>query len=208
MMLSISYGMSSHGVVAGCSQRQGRCFDVYQVTTEELTATADAIRTKSDTSEPIEWQATRGFSAAILDGCQADLDRLVTRTITQYHSNVDRVSHSAFRGCADLVSVALPECLYIRQLAFRSCSSLPEIILPACVSIQAEAFAYCSELRKIVLLSDTVCVLDNANAFSNTPIARGEGSIEVPAALVEAYKAAAGWSTYAGAIRAYEGGGA
>lgn len=178
---------------------------MYQVSGEELTATADAIRTKSGTSEPIEWQATKGFSEVILDGCQADLDRLVTRTITQYHSNVDRVSNSAFRGCADLVSAELPECLYIRQLAFRSCSSLTQIVLPACVSIQAEAFSYCSGLSKIVLLSDTVCALDNANAFSNTPIARGQGSIEVPAALVDAYKAASGWSTYAGAIRAYEG---
>lgn len=177
---------------------------MYQATGEELTATADAIRTKSGTSEPIEWQPTRGFAAAILEGCQADLDRLITRNITTYHSNVDRIGNSAFRGCAGLADVHLPECLYIRQLAFRGCSRLTELVLPKCVSIQAEAFHSYSTLARLVLLSDTMCVLDNANAFTYTPIARGVGSIEVPAALVETYKADPVWSTYAAVIKAYE----
>ena len=176
---------------------------MYQVTGEELTATADAIRTKSGTSEPIEWQPTKGFAEAVLEGCQADLDLLVTRNLAKYHTNVDRVSNSAFRGCGNLEDVQLPECLYIRQLAFRGCSKLLELRLPKCVSIQSEAFMS-SGITRLVLLSDTLCVLDDANAFSNTPIARGAGSIEVPAALVDTYKADPVWGTYAAQIKAYE----
>ena len=176
---------------------------MYQATGEELTATADAIRTKSGTSEPIEWQPTRGFAEAILEGCQADLDLLITRNIAKYHSDVDRVGNSAFRGCGNLTDVQLPECLYIRQLAFRGCSKLQELALPKCVSIQSEAFAS-SGITRLVLLSDTPCALDNANAFAYTPIAQGSGTIEVPAALVETYKADPVWSTYAASIRAYE----
>lgn len=176
---------------------------MYQVTGEELTATADAIRAKSGTSEPIEWQPTRGFAEAILEGCQADLDLLVTRNIAKYHSNVDRVSNSAFRGCGNLADVHLPECLYIRQLAFRGCSKLLELTLPKCVSIQADAFAN-SGITRLILLSDTPCVLNDANAFSYTPIAQGTGSIEVPAALVDTYKADPVWRTYAAVIKAYE----
>lgn len=176
---------------------------MYQVSADELTSTADAIRTKSGTSALIEWQPTRGFSEAILDGCQADLDQLVTRNITVYKSNVDRIGNSAFCGCGVLASVELPECLYIRQLAFRGCNSLDVLELPKCVSIQTEAFAS-SGIARLVLLSNTPCVLDNVDAFSNTPIARGAGSIEVPAELVDIYKADPVWSTYAASIKAFE----
>lgn len=177
---------------------------MYQVSGEELTATADAIRTKSGTSEPIEWQPTKGFAEAILEGCQADLDLLVNGNIRSYAGTVDRVRQSCFRGCGQLEDVQLPECLYIRQLAFRGCAKLAELVLPKCVSIQQEAFYSCSVLTRLVLLSSTMCVLDNANAFTYTPIAQGAGSIEVPAALVDAYKADPVWGVYAAQIRAYE----
>lgn len=134
------------------------------------------------------------------DGYQAVLDALVKGNIQSYAGNVDRVRQSCFRGCGNLVRVDLPECLYIRQLAFRGCSALKEIVLPNCVSIQQEAFYSCGSLVRIVLLSETMCVLDNANALRYTPIEIGNGTIEVPAELVDIYKADPVWGTYASSI--------
>ena len=50
----------------------------------------------------------------------------------------------------------------------------------------------------------TMAKLDNTNTFNSTPIASGTGYIYVPAALVDNYKAATNWSTYANQIRAIE----
>lgn len=132
------------------------------------------------------------------DGGSAD--EIVTGNIRSYAGNVDRVRQSAFRGCGDLAAVELPECLYVRQLAFRGCRSIPELVLPKCVSIQPEAFYGCSALARLVLLSDTMCVLDNSNALTGTAIASGNGTIEVPQELVDAYKADPVWGTYASSI--------
>jgi hypothetical protein len=49
-----------------------------------------------------------------------------------------------------------------------------------------------------------ICNLLNTNAFVNTPIAKSTGYIYVPRALVDSYKSATNWSTYANQIRAIE----
>ena len=49
-----------------------------------------------------------------------------------------------------------------------------------------------------------MATLSNTNAFSSTPIASGTGYIYVPRALVDSYKAASKWSTYANQFRALE----
>jgi hypothetical protein len=45
---------------------------------------------------------------------------------------------------------------------------------------------------------------NKTNIFASTPIASGTGYIYVPAALVDSYKGATNWSTYAAQIRAIE----
>ena len=43
-----------------------------------------------------------------------------------------------------------------------------------------------------------------SNVFKNTPIASGTGYIYVPRALVDSYKVATNWATYAAQFRALE----
>ena len=92
----------------------------------------------------------------------------------------------------------------IGDSAFYSCSALTAADFPAATSIGYYAFSYCSKLNTLILRSGTMAKLYDTNAFSNTPISSGTGYIYVPATLVDSYKAASNWSTYANQIRAIE----
>ena len=52
--------------------------------------------------------------------------------------------------------------------------------------------------------TEKACGLSNTSALSGTPIESGSGYIYVPAALVDSYKTASNWSTYANQFRALE----
>lgn len=67
--------------------------------------------------------------------------------------------------------------------------------------IGATAFRECGNLSAIVIHSNIVPTLSNSNAFMLTPIADGTGYIYVLDNLVEDYKAATNWSTYANQIK-------
>ena len=54
----------------------------------------------------------------------------------------------------------------------------------------------------MTLRSNTVVTLGSEDAFYFTPIEDGTGYIYVPSNLVDSYKSANGWSTYANQIRA------
>ena len=71
--------------------------------------------------------------------------------------------------------------------------------------IQAQGLNNATNLR-VLALRDThhVWQLNYTSAFNGTPIASGTGYIYVPAALLETYKTATNWSTYAAQFRALE----
>ena len=73
------------------------------------------------------------------------------------------------------------------------------------VSIGSYAFRYDEELKSLILRNpNAVCTLSNKNAFNNSSILNGTGYIYVPSALIEQYKVATNWSTYASQFRALE----
>lgn len=64
----------------------------------------------------------------------------------------------------------------------------------------------CSKLTALVLRnpSQVVTLVSGSNFLASTPIKSGTGYIYVPSALVDSYKAATNWSTYAAQFRALE----
>jgi hypothetical protein len=74
-------------------------------------------------------------------------------------------------------------------------------------------------LKSVILRSETVCTLADRNVFTNSyhilgtvdatynPNGDKDGYIYVPSHLVESYKTATNWSTYASQIRAIDEGG-
>lgn len=98
-----------------------------------------------------------------------------------------------------------PAATSIGVYAFSTCSKLTSAYFPAATSIGNLAFSGCDKLTSLILRVTTqVCTLSNTDAFSNTPIASGAGYIYVPAALIDSYKTATNWTTYANQFRALE----
>ena len=111
----------------------------------------------------------------------------------------------AFAYCSNLTLANLPAVTSIGDYVFYFCTSLASANLPAVTSIETSAFQGCSQLTSLILRVTTqVCTLSNTNAFNNTPIASGTGYIYVPAALIDSYKTATNWTTYANQFRALE----
>ena len=114
------------------------------------------------------------------------------------------IGYSAFYGCSKLTTADFPAARSIGSYAFNSCSSLTTVDFPAATSIDVAAFYGCSKLTALILRSATMATLSNTGALSATPIESGTGYIYVPAVLVDSYKAASNWSTYANQVRAIE----
>ena len=111
------------------------------------------------------------------------------------------VNTDAFNSCSELTRLELPEVTKIGNSAFYYCSNLTRMELPKVTKIENYAFYGCSKLTTLVIGvdSDAVCTLDSTGAIPSSVT-----KIYVPYALVDAYKAATNWSSYASKIAAYE----
>lgn len=110
------------------------------------------------------------------------------------------INNSAFSSCSKLESVRLSNNLNtLGSSVFNSCSSLSQIDIPKGVeTIKTQVFAACSVLRRVGFTGHTkVPVLENINAFSNTP---SDMMIVVPDNLYDEWIAATNWSIYADRI--------
>lgn len=96
-------------------------------------------------------------------------------------------------------------CKVVGHSAFHYCTSLASAIFPAATKIENIAFYACTALKALVLRkSDSICTLAHINSLGGTPITSGTGYIYVPASLIETYKTADKWSTFAAQFRALE----
>ena len=71
---------------------------------------------------------------------------------------------------------------------------LRTIVLCKATQIQSAAFLGDRECDKIIILTDSVCQLDNTNAFANVGINFDGYKVYVPQALLESYKTATNWA--------------
>lgn len=170
--------------------------------------------------------------AAVSDGSgsggNTDIeDAIVTRTIKSYaNDRVVTIGSYAFCDCQSLASVDLPNVTSIGASAFYRVIRFTEVYLPEVLTIGSSSLSYCSSLAKIdlpkvksiptfalsgdyklvtlILRSSSLVTLEHTNAFTSTPIKSGTGYIYVPRALVDSYKAATNWSTFAAQFRAIE----
>lgn len=127
---------------------------------------------------------------------------------------------NVFTNCHSLNSIDLSN---VKELTSASLSKIGmgTIILPKCksfsyiitegtrpstvdiynnVALSTYAFRSSYSLVHLIFRNNNICNLTNTSAFNNTPIANGLGWIYVPSGLVESYKTASNWSTYANQI--------
>ena len=129
-------------------------------------------------------------------------------TLTNINFPVCRsIGTYAFTGCDSLTSIVFPACASIGMSAFNSCASLTNATFPECSYIGNYAFYSCPNLVTLKLDYSSVATLGGISVFTKTPMSASSytgtfGSIYVPASLVDAYKSATNWTTYANRITA------
>lgn len=151
-------------------------------------------------------------------------DSIVERTITEFvNHRITKIGSYAFARHSLLTKIDIPNVTHIDLYGFNYCTGLTEIVLPSVKRIESQSFNSCGKLTKIdapmleyigshsitasklttliIRHSNSVCVLNNAPALGSTPIANGTGFIYVPDDMVEAYKTATNWSSYASQIK-------
>ena len=115
-------------------------------------------------------------------------------------NGVTSINAYAFYTCYSLASITIPESITsIGNNAFYHCESLASITIPNSVtSIENYVFNNC---YGVAFYDFTACTavptLSNTNAFSGIV---ADCQIRVPASLVDTWKAATNWSTYASYI--------
>ena len=117
-------------------------------------------------------------------------------------------------GCRKLMEVNMPLLTSIPSRFLQSCYNIPKVDFPVATSIASYAFYDCRYLTAVILRSETMCTLAHTNAINayhftgkeapENPTGAKDGYIYVPRALVEDYKVATNWSTYATQLRALE----
>lgn len=132
--------------------------------------------------------------------------------------NATNIKTYSFNGCIGLISISLPEATTLGTYAFNGCTHLSTVSVPKLTTLGTNTFQNCdalnsfdvpstvnqipancfinSGLTTLILRKDSMVMLADINAFSNTPIASFEGIIYVPNGLVSTYKADSKWSHF------------
>lgn len=103
-----------------------------------------------------------------------------------------------------ITSVNLPALNTIGTQTFQRCENLKVADFLSVEHIMQRAFYYCSSLDTLILRANQVVELQGTQHFYQTKIESGQGYIYVSDDLVDSYKAAEGWSTYANQIRSID----
>lgn len=110
-------------------------------------------------------------------------DQIIMRTLTEYRENrITKIGKFILSHAASLEVVDVPNVSFLAQYALYKSAAL----------------------TALVLRYNTVATLENTNALGQSGIANGTGYIYVPSDLVDSYKSATNWSTYANQFRALE----
>ena len=135
-------------------------------------------------------------------GDEETFKNIVERTITEIEDNeVESIGGTAFLGCNSLTSASFLVVTSIGDVAFHSCSNLTSVSFPVVTDIAKKAFFSCNKLTTMYIgtESNTVCTL-GVDAIPSSVT-----DIYVPEALVDLYKTANNWSSFADKIKAYTG---
>ena len=101
--------------------------------------------------------------------------------------------------CSSLESVDLPNLTSAGNNLLSYCSSLESVDLPNLTSLGGSSFSYCDKLKYVYLRSTTMCTLKGGTYLSNS-----NTCFYVPASLIESYKTASDWSSYADRFKTLE----
>lgn len=195
----------------------------YIATDTDLTALADAIRTKGGTSGQLVFP--QGFVDAIdaiETGGEDYMEARITGALTSYsNESVTSIVNNAFREATALKylwlpnvtrcgpthpfyntaieNLALPSVVTsgMNNFTFQGMTKLQKLDFTDAGALPQNLFAGATALNTLVLRNPSLVSLWNANAFAQTQFKSGGtgGTLYVPQALIADYQAATNWST-------------
>lgn len=157
---------------------------------------------KSLTSVTIPDSVT-SIEGNVIYGCTVLIGITVSSGNTVYHSTgnclIETGSKTLISGCKSSIIPADGSVTSINRSAFLNCKGLTSITIPDSVtSIGESAFYGCTGLTEVDFSTCTdIPTLESSNVFSNTP---SNLAIKVPSVLLDQWKSATNWSTYADKI--------
>ena len=110
----------------------------------------------------------------------------------------------SFNSCTKLKDVSFPKLKTVIGVMFYGCTAVTRFDFPSATTIDNSAFTNCKAIKQFILRANSVCNLKYSGAFTGSAIANKTCLIFVPRALIDSYKAATNWSTYADLYRAVE----
>lgn len=115
-----------------------------------------------------------------------------------------------FMSCEKITKLDLSKCdgsnlTNYANSAFQSCKSLKRIDISTFTSTKikntSRMFGFCTSLEAVIINQNRVFPMTNVDMFTNSTIESGTGYVYVPDDMVEEYKSATNWSTYASQIK-------
>lgn len=114
---------------------------------------------------------------------------------------VTSITTQSFYGCSALETLNLPSVKTTGTQGIRNCKKLTRVDFGAVTNIGALTLDSCSLLDTLIVRTSSVCTLGNTSALSGTKIASGTGYIYVLDTLIDQYKQATNWSSFASQIK-------
>ena len=119
--------------------------------------------------------------------------------------NTVEIGNNAFESCNSLTEVSFPKVTTIQTMVFQNCNSITKADFGSATQFASAVFRRAYSLETLIIRTTTgVSFCSSATMLTSTPIANGTGYIYVPQALIEQYKVATNWVTYASQFRAIE----
>ena len=139
-----------------------------------------------------------------------------TKLTTVDVSNALKLSYSCFRSCNSLEKLVASKATTVETDCFSTNLAIKTIDLPKCTYISYQSFVRCYSLTALILRSESPCNNSNSSNFAScyhllgttnseyNPTGAKDGYIYVPSALIDEYKTATNWATFADQFRALE----
>lgn len=133
--------------------------------------------------------------------------------VSSFNTESTTTMQNMFSGCTNLESIDVSsfDTSVVNRMdgMFLGCIKLEEIDISSFTTTSrlnkslgtSGMFSNCTKLKKIIINNPNLFIMTNTDMLRNTPIANGTGYVYVPDNMVETYKAAENWSTYANQIK-------
>lgn len=176
----------------------------YLIQDTTLTAIANAVRSKTGKSESIKVSDLADKINGITSGGAANTDiedALIDGSIGGVYRNdrVTKISNSCFYR-SNVTEVYFPNVVTVASSAFSACKTLVKADFRVVESFESFVFNGATALQTLIVRTNKVATLGQVPFSADEEMFR----IYVPAALVDSYKTATNWKSYADCIVAIE----